>query len=110
MWRDLRVVLALFLIVPNAGGQGVRAGSIRDRSQQVNPDRMVPPERLQIVDSEASVEANPGLATSIQQTQRRAGGYELKVEVGSVLLSVSVRDRITGQSVQGLGRDDFSDL
>ncbi len=44
---------------------------------------------------------------SIQQPQSGSAGYRLKVDVNSVLLNVSVRDRLKGHGIPNLRKQDF---
>jgi VWFA-related protein len=42
-----------------------------------------------------------------QQGRLQAGSYNIKVDVNSVLLNASVRDRRTNRTIPNLGKDDF---
>ena len=44
-----------------------------------------------------------------QQTLAQ-GGYDIKVNVDSVFLNVSVRERTTNRSIAGLRKDDFLNI
>ena len=51
--------------------------------------------------------AHDGQAKEGQQSVSPQGGYALKVNVDSVFLNVSVRERTTNRSIAGLQKDDF---
>ena len=107
MSTALEVALASILVLTSFAG--VMSSFGRAAARQPASSHANDPSAIWERDAELLTHADrdqnaPALA---QQAQSRAGGYQIKLEVNSVLLNVSVRDRRTNRTMPNLGKDDF---
>ena len=107
MSRGLSIALALIAVFAGVWGSPSRlgraapgqseSGHARDPALAHGPD----PEPVTIANCYREAQARP------QQAQPQTGGYNIRLEVNSVLLNVSVRDRRTNRTIPDLRKDDF---
>jgi Ca-activated chloride channel family protein len=107
MSTALEVALASILVFTSSGGAMSWFGSAVARRSESNRADDLSAKQERNSEPATNADRHQDAQASPRQAQFQAGRYNIKLEVNSVLLNVSVRDRRTNRTIPNLGKDVF---